>query len=235
MLENIYYLVSSIAAIISAASTVMLCIQLNMSRKQSKNNHDERRREKTVEIMTTWNNFLQQDFRLAEKVVENFNSEQCRNLYNNEPTEVKEKELELICELCSDITCPRNKRNLCSVCPTIQNMQPNKEPNCKKKGEIYIIDGAQLNQLRWNVTAYLNNLETVFTAYFQGIVDKKVIETQFSFLYKPEQNRNALYNYRNIAGGGNSYPATDLFIKKLQANHQKSIEEKTEIESRNKK
>ena len=41
----------------------------------------------------------------------------------------------------------------------------------------------------------------------KGIVDKKVIEMQYSFLYKPEKNKNALSNYREIAGGGNSYPA----------------------------
>lgn len=233
MLENIYFIVSSIMGTISAASTIILCIQLSMSRRQSKNNHDERRREKTIEIMSVWNNSLHSDFRLAEKIVEGFDKQQCLNLYNYEPIKVREKELKLICELCSDTTCPKNKHNMCAVCTTVQNTQPNMKLNCEIQGEFYIIKGSQLNQLRWNVTAYLNNLETVFTAYFQGIVDKKVIEMQYSFLYKPEKNKNALSNYREIAGGGNSYPAIKSFIERLKELNEKSIEEKIEIESFN--
>lgn len=102
----------------------------------------------------------------------------------------------LICELCSDTSCerkpsnkPYNNYSHQTYCTILDSEKLNKTEDCpcKKKGHKYIIKGMQLNQLRWNVTSYLNNLETVFTAYCQGIVDKKAIETQFSFLYRPEK------------------------------------------------
>lgn len=207
-----YKIISLSFSFLSLLSLILLMLQFFYSRQDSKNMHDERRREKTVEIMMQWHTASSKESRMAELIVNDFSSEKCRCLYNNQRFKVRKRTYYKICECCGK---PIAQKNIFF-----------KKDNTD---ESYWIEGELLNQLRWNVTSYLNNLEIVFVAYHQGIVDKKIIEAQFSFLYHPEKNKNALSTYRSIAGDGNSYPAIELFIRKLQKNHQTEIEEKTEL------
>jgi hypothetical protein len=166
--------------------------------QQAQREHNEElRRVKTIEVLANWNNSLKKESRLAEKIVETFDKEQCKQLYDYNSFSVNEKAHNMICQMCS-------KRNT-EGCK-----------DCKKNDNgSYEIDGIVLTELRGNVTNYLNNLEIVALAWKQAIVDKDAIVTQFSFLHTPGV-KSALANYRDVAGGGNSFPALADFYEEIK-------------------
>lgn len=73
-----------------------------------------------------------------------------------------------------------------------------------------------LNEIRWLIINYLNNLETVFSAWDLNIVDTGVIEKQFSYILNDEKGWDALSQFRKVAGGVQSYPNTEKFISKMK-------------------
>lgn len=199
--ETISLIVSGLGLIVSLLGLFSLIIaikQIKLSVKQAKEHHEEQRRIKTIEILHNWNNGLKKESRLAEKIVEKLDKDQCLKLYEYTPFTVSEDTHKMICQMCS-------------------RYQPSCT-SCKANGRNeYLVDGLQLIELRGNVTNYLNNLEIVALAWQQAIVDCDAVEKQFTFLHNPGK-KSALHTYRTIAGGGNSYPVTDAFYKQIMEN-----------------
>lgn len=208
-----YELLSLIIGGLNFISLLFVFIQIRISINHSKKNHEEQRRIKTVDILNNWNHGLKRETRLAEKIVEELTQKQCKDLYNYIPFSVSEEIHSMICKICS-----RNQQDYS------QNKQECKECMPDKNGN-YLIDGLKLIELRTNVTSYLNNLEIVAVAWQQAIIDRKIIEEQFSFLYNPG-NKSALETYRNVAGGGNSYKVLTEFYNQIKANNQPNIVKK---------
>ncbi len=179
------------------------------ARQATTEQHEELRRVKTIELLSNWNNSLKKESRLAEKIVETFDNDQCKRLYDYNSFHVDETAHKMICQMCSE----KNKET-CTKCQ-------------KDANGMYLVEGAILTELRGNVTNYLNNLEIVALAWDQAIVDKEVIVTQFSFLHTPGV-KTALSNYRNIAGGGNSFPALADFYEVIKNNGTTRLTHKNE-------
>lgn len=167
--------------------------------------HEEQRRIQTLNIIANWNNSLKRETRLAEKIVEKFTEQQCKNLYDYNPFYVDKKTHDMICQMCPE------RSEDCKISENDKNCTA-----CKKndKGE-YLIAGIQLTELRGHVTNYLNNLEIVALAWLQAIADKDTLILQFSYLYTPG-TKSALKTYRTIAGNGNSYPALSDFYEEIE-------------------
>lgn len=194
---SIYEWLSIILGILNLASIVFLATQLLLSKKQAEDLHEEQRRIKTLDVLTTWSNSIKMETRLAEKIVENLNIQQCKDLYNYTPFHVNSKIYKMVCSMCT-------------------KFEPESE-NCKKCKSNNCISGDQLTELRGHITNYLNNLEIVAISWQQAIVDKEVIETQFSFLYTPG-TKSAVENYRKVAGNGSSYPVLEMFYEQIKKN-----------------
>ena len=62
-----YEIVSLIISGLGLISLILVIIQITISIRQSKKQHEELRRVKTVEVLYNWNNGLKKETRLAEK------------------------------------------------------------------------------------------------------------------------------------------------------------------------
>ncbi len=197
---------NTIFSAVTAVATLLIIVEIMISLKQKRDLHDEQRRQKTVEIMMEWSKSLLKETSFAEKLVEGFNEEQCRALCKQIPFKVDKKTKEDFCKICPDSDCA-----MCN--------------DCKKSTEsTYTIDGKQLSELRWYIVTYLNLLETVLVAWKQNVVDREIIEHEFSYLYDESKGWDVLSGFRNAAGGKKVYPVIDEFCEKLKCNSdEKSI------------
>lgn len=193
-----FEIISLVFSGLNLLSIFFLVVQIVLSRKGESNHYEEQRRIMTINVMHQWSSGLKKEFKLAEKIVHGFNENKCKELYDYKPISVNEQTHDLLCQMCS------LSNDTCT--------------HCKKENNNYIISGVPLTELRGNVTNYLNALEIVATAWQQGIVDKEVLETQFSYLHTPG-SKSALHNYRKVAGGGNSFPMLDKFYQQIESNH----------------
>ena len=183
---------------ISIAELVVLIItlfavvpQIILLRRQIKQQHEEHRRENTIQLMTTWCNSVRKDTCIAEQVARKLNTDQCKCLYNHAPFNVGNDTKKEICKFC-----PLDKQ-LCSAC-SLQSGNT--------------VDGKILTELRWHVITYLNMLETVLVSWQLGIVDRDVIEEQFSFIQDADKG-STLAEFRHTAGG---FPVTEAFIDTIK-------------------
>lgn len=206
---SIYEIFSIIISFLGLASIVFLAIQVYLTKKHSKDMHEEQRRIQTMNVLRNWSKSLKKETRIAEKVVEKLSIEECKKLYNYTPFEVSSEIKKMMCQMCSSY------KHDCENCKV------------ENKEDTYIIGGLQLTELRGNVTNYLNNLEVVAISWQQWIVDKEVLESQFAYLYTPG-TKSALENYRKVAGNGKSYPALELFYEKIKKNNSPRVKEKDE-------
>ncbi len=184
---------------VSAASTVLIVVQLLLSHLHKHKEHEEQRRQKTVDMLLEWTKSLERETSFAEKIVEKFSEEQCRKLYLQEPFQVDLETKKSLCQIC----CYKDEERC---------------KNCKKQqvGPFYTVDDKQLLELRWYIISYLNTLETVLVAWQQGTVDKKIIEREFSYLYSAEKGWDVLAAFRRAAGGMASYPIIETFLSALK-------------------
>lgn len=181
-----YEVISLVLSGLGLASVVFLAVQILLTKKHTKEMHDEQRRIQTVNVIDLWCNAVDKETRIAEKVVEELTEDNCKKLYDYMPFQVS----------------VNMQRNICQMC----SLDKNNCNRCSESNGYILIEGTPLVELRGLVTNYLNRLEIVAIAWQQGIVDREIIELQFGFLHNPG-TKSALKNYRTIAGGGNSYPA----------------------------
>ncbi len=187
---------------ISAIASSLILVQLILSFIQKKKEHEEQRRQKTVDMLLEWTHSLECETSSATKIVGKFNEEQCRKLYRQEIFKIDKEIKKEICELCKDEDHPN-----CSDCSLHESA----------KDQCYISE-RQLRELRWYIISYLNTLETILVAWQQGTVDKKMIEREFSYMYNTENGLDVLSKFRNAAGGSRAYPVIDYFIFTLKEN-----------------
>lgn len=212
---SVYEIVSCLFSIINLISIVLMYFQLKALKvqeeahnKQEKEHHEEVRRENTVRIITEWNNSLKKESRLAEKIVEKLDRDQCIALYNYRDLTVDENSFRSICQLCSELS------DNCQKC------------QCTGTNNQYHIHNIPETELRGYVTSYLNSLEIVALSWQQGIVDRAMLEQQFSYLYDNTRSKSALETYRSIAGNGNSYPVLNSFYNKIKQNASTTVKNK---------
>jgi len=158
-------------------------------KKQMKNEYEKSRREKTVDVIMEWCQTIKKETSTAEYIAGKLNEEQCRALYKKQPFNIDKDMKEVLCQICP------LSGDACSSCRGSNT-----------------VDGIPLDEFRWHVISYLNVLETVMISWQLGIVERTVIEDQFSFLYDKGKGWDALTNMRSVAGG---YPATTAFIEQL--------------------
>ncbi len=192
--------IAIIELIILGISVLLVTPQIYLLKKQIKKQHEERRRENTINFMSMWCNSVKKDTCIAEQVARKLSNEQGISLYKHEAFEVSNPIKDEICKFC-----PLDKGR-CAGCSLQQGQR---------------VDGKILTELRWHVITYLNTLETILTAWDLGIVDRKTIEEEFSFLKDPTSGAT-LSQFRNSAGG---YPVIEKFIDAIKDHSNPSKEE----------
>lgn len=210
-------MIAVVALIVQSIGIIVIIIQLNLMKKQTHDNLEQSLREKTVEIMTTWSKTVQKETSFAEKIVEQFDEKQCELLYEQKDFQVSTEVKRELCQIC-----PYKNTNTCTECKS-------------NSSNLHTVSGLQLTELRWYIISYLNSLESVMIAWQQGIVDREIIEKQFLFLVDPTKKRNALANFRKVAGNGNSYPVIEKFCNILIEKQKQEVSTKQSLVSNNKK
>ena len=84
-------------------------------------------------------------------------------------------------------------------------------------------------KLRFSIIQYLNLLETVLIGWQNGIVDRDIIESQFTYLHDPTNNKNCLQDFRTASGSEETYPSIEAFCIKLEENRKKKLKGKDYI------
>lgn len=187
---SIYEIIMVTLTTYSSLSLLLLVIQLIVSKQETRARHDEKRREKTVDYMIKWTECLSWETTYATNIVETFNHQQCVNLYKREPFQVDYETKKKLCAICSHYL-----KKTCRDClgenialdstPVSQTeskiTECNPTENINKNIKTYTVDVAQCNEIRWYIMKYLNHLEALLISWKQGIVDREIIEEQFSF------------------------------------------------------
>jgi len=195
---------SNIATIIGSIAVIGVFVQIWLTKKQLKTDHERSRREKSVELLIEWSKNLKEDTSLARKIVETLDDEECRNLYNQEDVKVSEKYSDSL-------------RKILSI------------EKLEAKDGIVLLSGDKVSKLRWHVMTYLNMLESILVAWQYSIVDRQIIEHQFSYLFSPEQGHEALKKFRVATGGEKSFPAIEIFTNHLEEKRRSILKEKSNV------
>ena len=196
-------------AFLTMCGLIFSGIQLFLINSNRRKQYKQLRREKTAEMIMYYSQQITKETKYKESIVLSLNDDQCIDLYNCTPFIIDEK----------------TKKKLCSICPHKIKCRKNNHKNelCKKDGRYYISDSV-LYDLRGSTISYLNALESVLLTWELGIVERPVIEEQFSFLDKKRKKERALETFRTIAGSGHSYPAIEKFYQHLDLEASKKAE-----------
>lgn len=178
--------------------------ELANSQKQFEADHERSRREKTVDILFEWDKRLKKEGALARKIVETFSAEQCRELTAQSPMQVSGKLTPHLHQLFG------------------KDLQPD-------HNNLISLNEAHSSELRWHVITYLNALESVLVAWQYSIVDRGIIEHQFSYLFKPSDGHEGLKHFRVATGGEDSYPAIEIFASHIMEKRREKLVQKANV------
>lgn len=171
--------------------------QFHISRRAFQQEHERARREKTIEVFIFWDQSLSRTSTLARKLVEEFTFAQAEQL--------------LAADLVTNID-KTYKSKIVAIFPEIETQG---HEGIENNGETLISLKPEFSGLlRWEIVSYLNNLETVLSAWTHHVCDREMIEEQFTYLVSPQKNHFLLKNFRQATGS--SYPCIDKFIEHLK-------------------
>lgn len=194
---------ADLATILASTAIIGVAAQFFHSRKELEADHERSRREKTVDILLEWDQRLKKEGALARKIVETFSAEQCREIHAQLPIIVNAKLEPLLVQLFNTTFAPTNNQ--------------------------ITLNEAYSSELRWHVITYLNALESVLVAWQYSVVDRGIIEHQFSYLFKPSDGHEGLKHFRVAAGGGDSYPAIEIFASHIKEERRKKLIQKANV------
>lgn len=178
--------------------------ELANAQKEFEADHERSRREKTVDILFEWDKRLKKEGALARKIVETFSAEQCRELTSQSPLAVSGK----------------LKPHLHQLFST--DLEPD-------QNNLIHLNEAHSSELRWHVITYLNALESVLVAWQYSIVDREIIEHQFSYLFRPSDGHEGLKHFRVATGGEDSYPAIEIFASHIIEKRRAKLVQKANV------
>jgi len=195
---------ADLATILGAVAVIAAAVQVIIGYRQFKADHERGRREKTVELITEFFAKQKKEGPIARKIVESLNEEQCREIIAQQSVVVSSK-LKLL----------------------VQQLFPDQKFD-HENGTITLTENQSV-ELRWLVLSYLNALETLLVAWQYTIVDREIIETQFSYLFKPSEGHEVLKEFRTAAGGEDAYPAIEIFVTNIQAKRREKLIQKSAV------
>lgn len=195
---------ADIATIAASFAVIGIASQVFIAYRQIKADHERSRREKSVDVLVEWSKNLKKEGSTARKIIECLSEEQCRELLQQQELKIHIKHQSLLNQLF-----------------------PQQE--LKTEGEHILISEAHSSELRWHAITYLNTLEFTLVAWQYAVVDKEIIESQFTYLFRPADGHELLKNFRKAAGGEESYPAIEVFTAHVIEKRRKKLISKANI------
>lgn len=180
-----------IAAWISAVANIFIALGVGLAWSSFRGDHERSRREKAIELISVWALNMNKRGAAARKLVETLDKERSKSLFNQEPLKINKKHIGLLqAALESKV----------------------EEPT----GDNITLSELQSSELRWQIITFLNNLESVLSAWRHNVADKDIITEQFRYLLSTTDGHYILQEFRVAAGGNQSYPAIQEFVKHIK-------------------
>jgi hypothetical protein len=147
---------------------------------------------------------------LARKLIESLSEENCRGIFNQEQVGLSHKYKDVISQIFDQDDCVNNDH---------------KEDECAD----IMLNVSQSAELRWYAITYLNMLESILVSWQYSIVDREIVEHQFSYLFKTENGFSPLRHFRRAAGGEMTYPAIEVFSNHIEQERRKALAKKAKV------
>ena len=186
------------ASAVSALGFILLCFQtfylkkqLEYLKEQISKDNERARSEKAIEMIELWNRVYKRETSAVRKIVEAFDDEKARLLFNGE-----------------QINIPSSQKSSVDI-------------SLKKSGLTVVVDQdsktIKLDEpavaiIRYQATAFLNIFECIALAWQHNVADRKMIEQEFSSFVDEQKGFTILETFRNVNGGINTYPAILAFV-----------------------
>lgn len=180
--------ITAIASTIAALSIFILWLQL-------RSDHERSRREKAVYLMEFYNNLNRPNTASMFWFVEQLSNEQCESLWRREEFYIDER-------FEDDV-----KDCLFEYSEDVELVVENNSIKLKRN---------QVAIIRNLVVSYLNQLETVASAWRNNIADKEILEEEFRDIFLPKPNKSVLDTLRSVTG---IYPSIHLIVDELKQKH----------------
>lgn len=217
-------IISVLSLMISFFALINMNKQKGLLIKHNHQLHEKSRRENACRIIADWSHNLRKEESIAKRIVEKFDEKQARALYNEEEfsvtKDIYDKLMVILEPEGNEASCASDKDN---------DAQNRHCDDCEQKNMVKL-KKRHVVLLRWFVIHYLNDLECVLLQCKQGIADEEVFFGQFNYQYNTQNGVMALKTFRNLAGGVDSFPATEWFCVKMEDKIRKEIIEKQHVD-----
>lgn len=190
-------------------------LQFQLSKRQMAADYERSRREKSVELLMEWSKLLKRENSAARKIIDTLSEEQCRKILQQQKVRVSKEHKELLFELLYS-----ESRELTAV---------ELDRGLVEGDDYFELSESDSSKLRWAAVNYLNALEFVLVAWQYSIVDRDIIEHQFSYLFKPADGYELMKHFRKAAGGEETFPAIEIFTEHLNDKRRQLLQSKANI------
>lgn len=195
---------AGVATIVQAIAALGIAIQIYQAKGQIKADHERSRREKSIDILISWSNSLTKENSITRKILDNLSEDQCKNVLQQEEFKIHKKHEPLLQQLFG--------QDLDSAVDDFITIKPQ-----------------QSAALRWNAITYLNSLEFTFVAWQYSVIDRKIIEDEFQYLFNPDNGSEVLKNFRKASGGSGVFPAIEIFNTHITQKSKEKLIQKSNV------
>ena len=171
--------------------------------RTARDDREETRRIKTADLLLEWSKSQNRDTSFSVRFLESLSAEQCERLYWHSDIELTDEQAGYYLR-----------------------MFPEQDLIKSEDGAGHRLTESQIMNLRWNAIYFLNQLESIMTAWRIGILDHDTIVQQFEYLYNPNRGSNALREFRIAAGGDRAYPNIEILMREIKQRQQKMDNDK---------
>ncbi len=196
--------ISAISSFITALGVIFVALQVKFAADQLKHSqrelaadHERSRREHAIDVVRRWSDSLDKSLPAARAFIQELSLEQCKCLVLREPFDVSSRHKLLLTHALHEILDSEDDLNI-------------------KDDKIHL-NQKHLSQLLALAIKHLNGLEVALLSWLNGVADREIIEEQFKYLVRlDDEGHFVLGNLRKAMAGKASFPAIDAFIKHLK-------------------
>lgn len=205
-MDNLSWFATLVSSAVSAVTLVVLVRQLSLLRKQIADDHERSRREKALELLAKWTDFVSEPGGTAPaNFAQLLTDDQTEALVNSREFSVSQK-----------------LKDYLEV--WLENIGSPERLDQKAGNEVYLVPRRVSTLIRRRVAAYLNNLEVIMEAKRHMIADPGILREQFCGYVNPAKNKDMLRKFRRAVAGVDGFPGIEAFVNSLSdgTHHQAS-------------
>ncbi|MFM7059532.1 MAG: hypothetical protein ACKO2P_21675 [Planctomycetota bacterium] len=205
-MNNLSSFLGFMSSIVSAVTLVVLVNQLRLLRRQISDDHERSRREKALQLLAKWTDFVSEPGGTAPaNFTQMLSSDQTESLVHSKEFTISEKLKDYI-EI------------------WLENVGTTDKLKRQEGTDLYVVPRRISALIRRRVAAYLNNLEVIMEAKRHMIADPRILHEQFCGYVNPAKNKDMLQKFRKATAGDGGFPGIEAFMQSVSdgTHHQAS-------------